>query len=452
MGHVGEETQVDEWAMAQFDFGNGVFARLSTGVQLGQDNHVRVFGSEGEIEIPSPWFCNGRGAGRARILLHRKGEDPEEIAIDVPKGIYAIEADTVAAHLESREAPCPAMGWADSLGQAAALDQWREAIGLAYPCEAPEAYAEPLGGRPLAVRRPNAMPYGELPGVGKPISRLVMGTMVQRNIAHATALFDDFFARGGNAFDTAYIYGRGRTEKLLGRWIRNRGLRGEVVIAAKGACAPDCNPQALVSQLKESLERLETDYVDVYVMHRDNTDIPVGEFVDVMNALKDEGRMRAFGGSNWTKERFDEANAYAKKHGKTGLAILSNNFSLARMVQPVWEGCLASSGPDYRAWHEANQVPLLAWSSQARAFFVPGTPVDPSWDSPDNLERRARCFAMAEERGVDPMALALAYVLHRPFPVYAAIGPASIAETVSSFGALDINLSPADRRRLDLQD
>jgi len=302
------------------------------------------------------------------------------------------------------------------------------------------------------VREPNAMLYGELPGVGKPISRLVMGTMVQRNIAHATALFDDFYARGGNAFDTAYIYGGGSTERLLGQWIRNRGLREKVVIAAKGACAPHCNPEALVSQLKETLERLDTDYVDVYVMHRDNTDIPVGEFVDVMNAMKDEGCMRAFGGSNWTKERFDEANAYAAKHGKTGLALISNNFSLARMVQPLWGGCLASSDPDYRAWHQANQVPCLSWSSQARAFFVPGSPVDPAWDSPDNLERRARCIAMAGEKGVDPMALALAYVLHQPFPVYAAIGPATLAETASSFQALGVNLTAADLRRLDLED
>ena len=73
----------------------------------------------------------------------------------------------------------------------------------------------------------------------------------------------------------------------------------------------------IAKQLDQSLDRLKTDYVDIYFMHRDNPDIPVGEFVDAMDAeVKQRPGARSIGGSNWTRERMDEANAYAEKNGK----------------------------------------------------------------------------------------------------------------------------------------
>jgi len=205
---------------------------------------------------------------------------------------------------------------------------------------------------------------------------------------------------------------------------------------------------------------LKTDYVDLYFMHRDNPEIPAGEFVDVLNDLREQGRIRAFGGSNWTKERFDEANTWARKNGRTGFAALSNNFSLARMINPPWAGCLASSTAEFRQWHEKTQTPLLAWSSQAQGLFAPGrtdrnNPVGElarCWHCPDNFERLDRCRELAERKGVHPMALALAYVLHQSFPTFALIGPAGISETRSSFGALEIDLTPDELKWLECGD
>jgi len=242
MAHLGQ-TGVDEWAAALLKFDGDIIARCSTGVQLNQDNSVVINGSEGVITVPSPWFCNGREPGQCRFTVLRYGKDPQEIVVDVAKGIYAIEADVVAENIANRQAPSPAMSWADSISQAETIDAWRAAIGLTYPCETAEAYAMPVDKRPLAVRKPNRMPYGELPGVGKKISRLVMGTMAQQNIAHAAALFDEFYARGGNCFDTAYVYWGGATERLLGQWIRNRGLREQVTVIVKGAHTPTATPK-----------------------------------------------------------------------------------------------------------------------------------------------------------------------------------------------------------------
>src|SRR5205814_10642702 len=176
------------------------------------------------------------------------------------------------------------------------------------------------------------MRHGRIAGIDKPVSRLVMGCDNQRTMPHAAVLYDDFFERGGTCFDTAYIYVGGLSERLLGQWIVNRGVREQVVILDKGAHTPNCNPEALSRQLLESLERLQTDYVDIYMLHRDNREVPVDEFITVLNEHQNAGRIHIFGASNWSIERVEEANAWAASHGSAGFAAFSNNFSLARMV------------------------------------------------------------------------------------------------------------------------
>jgi len=245
-GHIGA-TGVDEWAAGTLLFANDIVARIATGVQCSQDNKVIIHGSEGRIEVPDPWFCNGREPGESTIIVNG-----EETTVVADRSIYAYEADMVAANIEGRQGASPAMTWADSLGQAKAIEAWLDAVGVQYACKTAKAYATPIDKRPLVVREPNRMPYAEVPGVGKKTSRMVMGTMAQKDIGHATALFDDYFARGGNAWDTAYIYGGGNTEKLLGQWVKNRGVREEVTVLVKGAHSPHCFPEPLVEQLRVS--------------------------------------------------------------------------------------------------------------------------------------------------------------------------------------------------------
>ena len=139
---------------------------------------------------------------------------------------------------------------------------------------------------------------GTIAGLGKPVSRLVLGVDNQTDFETSSPLFDDYLERGGNAFDTAFGYGGGQCEMLLGTYLEQHGLRERVVILGKGAHTPNCNPAAIGAQLTVSLERLRTDFVDVYMMHRDNPDVPVGEFIDALNAQYALGRMRVFGVSN----------------------------------------------------------------------------------------------------------------------------------------------------------
>jgi predicted dehydrogenase/aryl-alcohol dehydrogenase-like predicted oxidoreductase len=460
VGHLGA-ARTDEWAIATLKFPGEIIAQLSTGVSVNQENVVRIYGSEGSITVLSPWIPS-RDGGTTKIILQRKGEtQPQEILITTDEKLYAIEADTVAAHIARRQAAFPAMSWADTLGNMKTLDAWREAIGLIYDAERPERVTQTVSRRPLAARVKHNMPYGKIAGVTKPVSRVAMGTMIASKpscMPYIAVMFDDFFERGGNCFDTAYVYGGGLSERIVGQWVKNRGIREQVVIFSKGAHTPFCNPKDLTRQLGESLEKLQADYLDVYMLHRDNLDIPVGEFVDVLNEHQRAGRIRAFGGSNWSLARVQAANDYAKKRGLAGFAAVSNQFSLARMLEPMWTGCVSSGDAAWRAWLAQTQTALMPWSSQAAGFFVRGNPDDRAdndfvrcWYSDDNFQRLERAKQLAKKRSVEPTAIALAYVLAQPFPTFPSIGPRTLEETRTSLQALDVKLSADEMRWLNLE-
>ena len=445
-------TGVDEWATATLGWSDGITAQVSTGVRLAVPNQARVYGSEGYLVVDEPWIPAANAV--TEILLYRADADeqPRRITIE-PAAQYALEADAVAEHLAARQAP--QMSWADSLGNLAAMDAWRDAIGLTYPAERIDADVPPVTGRPPRRRDDHGMRYGALPGLDKPVSRLVMGVDNQRDLVHASVMFDDFVERGGTTFDTAYIYRGGESERLLGRWIANRGVRDDVVVIGKGAHTPHCDPESIPRQLAESLDRLGTDHVDLYLMHRDNEEVPVGEFVDVLDELWRAGRMTAFGGSNWSLARFAEANAYAAAHGKQGFGALSNHFGLARAYDVPWNGCRHVTDPESVAWLTEHQVPLFPWSSQARGFFARADPADRSdaelvrcYYAEENFARLARARRLGAELGVPATAIALAYVLHQPFPTFALYGPRTLAESRTSLECLSVRLEPDQVRWL----
>ena len=460
VAHIGE-SGADEYTVASLAFPGDILAQLFTGVQVNAENVVRIFGSQGSILVPAPW--TPPDAQATKLIVKRDDEqEASEVTVDFDQSLYGAEADTVAHYLDARQAASPAMSWEDTLGNMRTLDQWREAIGLTYETERSDGPGQtlPTHKRPLAVRPATIMKYGHVAGVEKPISRLVMGVDNQRTWSHAAAMFDDFFEQGGNCFDSAYIYASGLCEKLLGQWVKNRGVREQVVLLDKGAHTPHCDPESINKQLPESLDRLQTDYVDIYMLHRDNPSIPVGEFISTLNEHKNAGRIRAFGGSNWSIERVQEANAWAEAHNMTGFTAISNNFSLARMVDPVWAGCISASDARSRAWLQETQMPIMPWSSQARGFFTGRAhPNDFSdaelvrcWYSEDNFQRLERVNKLAGERNVLPINIALAYVLNQPFPTFPLIGPRQLSETRTSLPALTVELTPEELRWLNLED
>lgn len=456
--HLGA-TGVDEWASAILHFENDIIAEVSCSISLSQDNMLRIFGTQGRIEVADFWFAGGKEGGIGNIEIIRPDGTRETVAVAEERWLYAFEVDAVAAavHAGRQAFTSPGMSWDDTLGNMHALDRWRAAAGLVYEIEKPALRRTTLAGERLQ-RRSETIARKTLPGIAKPLSQVALGFEDFPDFASAAILLDAFFEAGGNVFDTAFIYGGGRTEAILGAWLESRGVRDEAVVIGKGAHSPLTYPDVIARQLDQSLERLKSDHVDIYFMHRDNPDVPVGEFVDAMDAEVRAGRIRGlFGGSNWSMERMQEAIDYARRNGRTAPGVLSNNFSLAQMIDPIWPGCVSASDGAWKAWLTERQIPNFAWSSQGRGFFTERAGRDKRdneelvrcWYSEDNFVRRDRAEEMARARGVKPIHVALAYALAQPFPVVPLIGPRRLMELDDSLTALALELSPAEVRWLE---
>ena len=454
--HVGA-TGVDEWAVASLGFEGGIVAHLSCGVAVHQPPVLRIHGTDGSITIATPWLPTIDGAMATQISIDRRRAPAEVITVTAERGLYAYQADVLATCVArgDRQASHPAPTWDDTLGNMRTLDAWRRAVGVTYPIETMAGQRSPVHGRPLG--RSSRLATGTVPGVTRPVSRIVLGTMVAEEphaFADAMGVFDGFYERGGNAFDTAHKYGEGACDEALGHWLESRGVRSECVVIGKGAHTPNCDPEHLTSELAESLDRLCPDHLDVYLLHRDNVAVPVADFVDVLNEHHRAGRIHAFGGSNWTAARLDEANAYARANGLVEMTTVSNHLSLARMIRPTFEGTITAGEPAFREWLEQRDVALIAWSSQAAGFFTgltPGGPLAHAWFDDDNLERRRRVEQLAADLHRHPVTVALAWVLHQPINVFPVIGPRRLRELRTSLDALDVDLTPEQVAWLDLR-
>jgi aryl-alcohol dehydrogenase-like predicted oxidoreductase len=283
-----------------------------------------------------------------------------------------------------------------------------------------------------------------------PLSRLALGTLgfSLRTRDRDYALFDAWLEAGGTVIDTAHVYEDGDAERVLGRWLADRpGARERIVLVTKGA-HPDgdrrrVTPADIAADLRDSMERLGGP-VDLYLLHRDDPDVDVGEIVDALDAHRSAGEIRAFGVSNWTLARIDEANAYAAQRGVAGIACNSPHLSLAVQNEPPWAGCLSATGAESRAWHERTGMPLVAWSAQAGGYFAGAE--SRVYDNADNRERRARAGQLG-----DANAVALAWVLAQPFPTVAIVGPHSLEHLHASLEALDVELSADEVRWLNLE-
>jgi predicted dehydrogenase/aryl-alcohol dehydrogenase-like predicted oxidoreductase len=449
----------DNSAAAVLTFETGILAQISCSVMANLENVGRIHGSEGTIEVPAFWFANGdRSGGQGKIDIIKKGVR-ETVVAGQSMHLYAYEADAAAeAILAGRqEFAAPGMTWADSLGNARVLDKWRADAGIEYSIEKSAKRIHTLSGRPLQSGG-TVIPKGSIPGISKEVSAVALGFEDFRTFSSGAILLDAFFEKGGKIFDTAFIYAGGYTEKLFGEWQRSRGVREQAVVIGKGAHTPLVYPDVISKQLTQSLDRLQTDYVDIYFMHRDNLDVPVGEFVDAMDAEVKKGRIRGpYGGSNWTRERFDEAIAYADAHGKQRPGALSNNFALAEMLDPIWAGCVTASTDEWKDWLKARQVPNFSWSSQARGFFTDLAGRDKRdneemvrvWYNDRNFTRRDRAIELAKQLGKSPIHVALAYVLAQDFPSIPLIGPRKLSELDDSMNAFDIKLTPEQVKWLE---
>ncbi|MDX1934068.1 MAG: aldo/keto reductase [Capsulimonadales bacterium] len=315
--------------------------------------------------------------------------------------------------------------------------------------------------------------YGEVPGVDKKIPRIVQG-VIQVKVNEEDkgfALLDAAFERGITAIDTARIYGT--SDRFIGKWMKARDNREQVTVLAKGSHHNDVRkrvtPYDIGTDLHDTLAHMQVEYVDLYVLHRDDPDYPVEPIVDALNQFVREGKIRAFGGSNWTAARLQEANDYAARSGQIGFAVSSPNFSLADQVKEPWADCISISGPRNeieRGWYARTRMPIFAWSSMAGGFWSGrftrenigdehsdyfNKLVQQCYNSEDNFRRLDRVKELGERKGLTIPQVALAWVLNFPLNLFALVGSANETELDANVAAANLTLTAQEIDYLDLR-
>ncbi len=290
-------------------------------------------------------------------------------------------------------------------------------------------------------------------------TRLIPGTDLQPSVLcfgggslcqsdfqpEAFRLLDQYQDLGGNFIDTANVYGKwlpaasNISERYIGSWLASRKNRNRIVLATKGG-HPDLatmgvsrlSRQDVLADLDESLKSLQTDYIDLYWLHRDDENRPVAEILGYLNDFVRSGKIRWFGCSNWKPARIREAIELSAAGRLQGLAANQLLWSLAEYRRDTL-GDPTMVGMDEATWQLHRQVNLAAvpYSSQAHGYFqklgqIGKDQIKPDlrrmYDLPVNDRRFAAIGQMAEELPCTLDELVLGYLLAQPFPVFPIIG------------------------------
>lgn len=279
-------------------------------------------------------------------------------------------------------------------------------------------------------------------------------------------MLDAFVAQGGNFLDTAHVYAnwnpalpRSISEKTIGAWMKARGNRSQILVGTKGA-HPDLAtmhisrlaPADIVQDLNESLQHLQTDYIDLYWLHRDEPNRPVDEIVETLATQVTAGKIRAFGASNWSTPRMGAALDYATTHGCHGFVANQPLWSLAQPNAAAFGmPGLAAMDDAMFAFHQRSGWAVIPYTSQARGFFSKvaekgmaglGERDQKAYANPTNTSRAAIVQRFANELQATPAQIALAYLLCQPIVTVPVIGCRTLEHLQDSVRAADIVLSP----------
>jgi len=287
----------------------------------------------------------------------------------------------------------------------------------------------------------------------------MFGTGIDEQTSYA--LMDAYAGHGGFCIDTASVYGDWEdagepvSELTIGKWLKQSGYRDKMKIITKGAHfklkAPDISrvsAACIEADIQKSLKSLQVEAIDVYLLHRDNVDVPVSEIMPVLHKYVEAGFIKAIGASNWSVQRILEANAFAKRSNLTSLSVSQIRWSLA-----VRSPGLPSQFPndilpemtqaEYDRYIAAD-LPVLAWSSQASGIV--SKVVAGGWDgvsqrlrdsyyNDENIRRIDRVKTLMQEKGLSATQASLGYLTCNRLAAGAIIGPSNVNQLRDSMTA-----------------
>ena len=309
------------------------------------------------------------------------------------------------------------------------------------------------------------MEYVNLGRTGLKVSRIGLGCMgfggnrggivAKTGEAEALPIIKHALELGINFFDTANYYALGESEEILGKAIKQFGNRDEVVIATKlyypmreGANAKGLSRKAIFTEVEHSLQRLQTDYIDLYIIHRWDYTTPIEEVMDALNDLVRMGKVRFIGASAMYAWQFVKANAIAKAHG------WAQFVSMQDMINLVYR----EEEKEMIPMCQSEGIALTPFSPLAHGVF--NKPADaPRTDGCGKLQDAyvlahdreivQRVQEIAGRRGVSNSQIALAWVLQKPYITSPLIGASKMQYLDDGIGALAIHLSEEEIRYLE---
>jgi aryl-alcohol dehydrogenase-like predicted oxidoreductase len=291
----------------------------------------------------------------------------------------------------------------------------------------------------------------QIPNTSLTVSRFCygtgsFGTSVIGN--QADKLLAKFVEAGGNFFDTAHCYafwksnGLGASERELGLSLKRIGAWSKAIIATKGG-HPDggvdyrrptdfLSESIIHSDIDDSLNRLQTNCIDLFYLHRDDGITPVKEIIDRLNKQITLGRIGTIGASNWSVARIKKANEYAVQNGLKGFVISQIQWSLS---QPDWsvsvDPTMRNVGPDEIEWHSQTSIPIAAYSATGNGFFSK----ECSTTNAINRSRWEKAQKISKRIGCTASQLALAWLLNQKptvFPVFSTSSIEHLSEIVAA--------------------
>jgi aryl-alcohol dehydrogenase (NADP+) len=266
---------------------------------------------------------------------------------------------------------------------------------------------------------------------------------------------------GINFFDTADMYSLGVSEEVLGRALKEYAQRKDVVIATKvywptgdGPNDRGLSRKHVMDSIDASLRRLDTDYVDVYYIHRWDYETPVEETLETLDDLVRMGKVRYLGASSMHAWQFMKALGLADQHGWSRFVVMQNHYNLIHREQER----------EMMPLCREEGIGVVPWSPLARGFLAgnrkPGERGVTTRDKSDQMaydyyfqdtdfEILARVVELAGEQGVKPAQIALAWLLHRPGVTAPVIGASNRSQLEEEVKALDVSLSPEENAYLE---